>query len=298
MLKAEGYAVASQPIPGVAGDHPEPLQRQGRADRCSQLYVRQALEDLINRPQIVSQGLRRLRRPRQRAGPGRRLQPVGLAAGEVRRPLPVRPVQGDRAAEGARLEGGAERHLHLPASRHRRGRLRGRHRRGRAAVLPARSTPPGSTSSDEQYAAIQSSEAQAGVKISLKSEPFNSLVSTVGVCNAGSHPASTCGWQLVDFGYDPYDLYPAGDGFFNTDGNDNQGGYSSAEMNSLINDTEYGCSTQTFFAYEDYTARAAAAGCGCRLPSNIQVYKSNLAGYAPLNPFTGGLNPEDWYFTK
>ena len=34
------------------------------------------------------------------------------------------------------------------------------------------------------------------------------------------------------------------------------------------------------------------------LPSNIQVYKSNLVGYAPLNPFTGGLNPEDWYYTK
>jgi len=34
------------------------------------------------------------------------------------------------------------------------------------------------------------------------------------------------------------------------------------------------------------------------LPSNIQVYKSNLVGYSPLNPFTGGLNPEDWYYTK
>ena len=34
------------------------------------------------------------------------------------------------------------------------------------------------------------------------------------------------------------------------------------------------------------------------LPSNIQVYKSSLANYAPLNPFSGGLNPEAWYFTK
>ena len=57
---------------------------------------------------------------------------------------------------------------------------------------------------DEQKAAIQSSEAQAGVKLTLKSEPFNTLVGTVGICTAATHPASTCGWQLVDFGYDPY----------------------------------------------------------------------------------------------
>ena len=30
---------------------------------------------------------------------------------------------------------------------------------------------------------------------------------------------------------------------------------------------------------------------------NNQV-SDNLVGYAPLNPFTGGLNPEDWYYTK
>jgi peptide/nickel transport system substrate-binding protein len=155
----------------------------------------------------------------------------------------------------------------------------------------------GSTTGDEEVASIQSSEAQAGVAISLKAEPFNSLISTVGVCNSGSHPASTCGWQLVDFGYDPYDLYPSGDGIFNTDSNGNQGGYSSAEEDSLISETEYGGSAQTFFAYEDYTAEQLP-WLWVPLPSNIQVYKSNLVGYAPLNPFTGGLNPEDWYYSK
>ena len=79
--------------------------------------------------------------------------------------------------------------------------------------------------------------------------------------------------------------------------NGNQGGHSSAEEDSLINATEYGGSAQTFFAYEDYTAEQLP-WLWVPPPSNIQVYKSNLAGYAPLNPFTGGLNPEDWYYTK
>jgi peptide/nickel transport system substrate-binding protein len=156
----------------------------------------------------------------------------------------------------------------------------------------------GQTTFDEQEAAIQSSEAQEGVKISLKSEPFNTLVSTVGVCTATSHPNSTCGWQLVDFGYDPDNgLYPSGEGFFNDGGPNNQGGYYSPEMNNLINATEYGSSAQTFYQYEDYAAQQLP---WLWLPnqSNLSVYKSNLGGYAPLNPFSGGLNPESWYFTS
>jgi peptide/nickel transport system substrate-binding protein len=108
---------------------------------------------------------------------------------------------------------------------------------------------------------------------------------------------STCGWQLVDYGYDPYDLYPAGDSIFNTDGYNIQGGYSSAEESTLINDTEYGSDAQTFYACEDYTAEQLP-WLWVPLASNIQVHKSNLVGYAPLNPFTGGLNPEDWNYTK
>ena len=146
-------------------------------------------------------------------------------------------------------------------------------------------------------AAIQSSEEQAGVKLSLKSEPFTTLASVVGTCNASSHPASTCGWQLVDFGYDPYYLYPSGNSIFNTDGVNNQGGYSSSEEDTLINETEYGGSAQAFDTYEDYTAEQLP-WLWVPLPSNVDVYKSDLGGFAPLNPFTGGINPQDWYFTK
>ncbi|HEX3923068.1 MAG TPA: hypothetical protein VHY31_12340, partial [Streptosporangiaceae bacterium] len=150
----------------------------------------------------------------------------------------------------------------------------------------------------EQNAAIQSSEAQAGVKIALKSEPFNTLSGTVGICTASSHPAATCGWQLVDFGYDPYlGLYPAGNGFFDTGGFNNQGGYSNPQMNSLINATEYGSSTQTFFTYEDYAARQLP---WLWIPDSafIFVYKSDLGGFTPLNPFTASQNPQVWYFTS
>ena len=122
-------------------------------------------------------------------------------------------------------------------------------------------------------------------------------IGTMGSCTAAAHPAATCGWQLVDYGYDPYPLYPAGDGFFNANGNNNSGGYDSPEMDQLINETEYGSQTSAFFAYEDYTAEQLP---WLWLPNqdSILVYRKNLQGVTPLNPFSGGLNPETWYFTK
>ncbi len=295
ILKTGGYSIANQPIPGVAGVIPN-LYNAKVGAVLQQLYVRQALEDLIDRTQIVSkiydgyadpgngpvpvEGFSEWTSPLEKSGgpyPYDPAKAVGLLTAHGWKVTPNGTSTCQRPGAGA-SDCGA----------------------GIAAGQPLAFQllySSGSTTGDEEVASIQSSEAQAGVAISLKAEPFNSLISTVGVCNETSHPASTCGWQLVDFGYDPYELYPAGDGIFNTDSNGNQGGYSSAEEDSLINATEYGGSAQTFFAYEDYTAEQLP-WLWVPLPSNIQVYKSNLVGYAPLNPFTGGLNPEDWYYTK
>ena len=295
VLKSDGYSIANQPIPGVSGIIPN-LYNAKVGPVLQQLYIRQALEDLIDRTQIVSkiydgyadpgngpvpvEGFSQWTSPLEKSGgpyPYDPAKAISLLKAHGWKVTPNGTSTCQRPGAGA-ADCGA----------------------GIAAGQPLEFQllySSGSTTGDEEVASIQSSEAQAGVAISLKSEPFNSLISTVGVCNGSSHPASTCGWQLVDFGYDPYDLYPAGDGIFNTDSNGDQGGYSSAEENTLINDTEYGGSAQTFFAYEDYTAEQLP-WLWVPLPSNIQVYKSNLVGYAPLNPFTGGLNPEDWYYTK
>jgi peptide/nickel transport system substrate-binding protein len=117
----------------------------------------------------------------------------------------------------------------------------------------------------------------------------------VGPCTATSHPASTCGWQLTDIGYDPYQLYPTGLSLFNTGGFNNEGGYSDAEMDSLINATAYSSSTSVFLTYEDYAARQLPF-LWLPNPDFLLVYKSNLHGYAPLNSFSGGNNEEVWYY--
>jgi peptide/nickel transport system substrate-binding protein len=294
-LEAEGYAVAVEPIPGVAEIIPN-LYSPAVGPVLQQLYIRQALEYLINRPQIVSKVFAGY------ADPGNGPVPV-LASGSYVSPLEKAggpyPYSPSKAISLLKAHGWKV----VPngvSTCQRAGTGASDCGTGIKAGEPLQFNlefTSGLASFNEQEAAIQSTEAAAGVKIVLKSEPFNTLIATTGTCNAQSHPASTCSWQLADFGYDPYSLDPSGASFFNTGGVNNQGGYSNTEENNLINETEYGSSSSAFYAYEDYTAKQLP---WLWLPnaSNLFVYRKNLAGVTPLNPFSGTLNPEVWYYTK
>jgi peptide/nickel transport system substrate-binding protein len=296
VLKATGYSTATAYVAGSAAIIPN-LYNASAGPLLRQLYVRQALEDLINRPQIVSKVYSGLADPGNGPVPlqatSQWVSPLEKSGG----PYPYSPSAASALlkAHGWKVVPGGTSTCQSP------GTGASDCGAGIAAGEPLSfqlAYSSGMASMDEQNAAIQSSEDQAGVKIALKSEPFNSLVATVGTCTAAAHPASTCGWQLVDFGYDPYTgLYPTGTGFFDTGGFNNQGGYSDPEMNSLINATEYGSSTQTFFTYEDYAARQLP-WLWIPDPAFVFVYKSNLGGFAPLNPFSASVNPQVWYFTS
>lgn len=295
-LKAEGYSVAKVPTPGVAEILPN-FYHPTAGPLLRQLYIRQAMEYLINRKQIVTKVFagyadpgngpvpvaygQQFDSPLEKAGGPYSYSPpkaIALLKAHGWKVVPggtdtcIRPGTGP-ADCGADIKAGEQLTFQL---------LFG----------------SGTASFDQQNAAFQSSESLGGVKITLKSEPFNTLVSTTGTCNAQSHPAATCNdWQLEQYGYNTYLMDPSGAGMFNTDANGNYGGYSTAEMNKLIDATEYGSSDSAFFAYEDYAARQLPL---LWLPNAeaVFVYKSNLAGVTPLNPFSGLLNPEVWYYTK
>jgi peptide/nickel transport system substrate-binding protein len=295
VLESSGYSVATQPVPGVAEIIPN-FYSATAGPMLRQLYIRQALEDLINRQQIVQKVFSGYADPGNGPVPIKATGPWASPLEKAGGPYPYSPSAAISLlkAHGWKVTPNGTSTCQKPGSA---ANECGAGIASGAQLAFTLAYSSGDTSTDEQEAAIQSSESQAGVKISLKSEPFNSLIATVGDCTASSHPTSTCSWQLVDFGYEPYSLYPAGDGLFNSGGNGNQGGYASAEMNQLINATEYGSSTSAFFAYEDYAARQLP---WLWLPnqSAILIYKSNLQGITPLNPFSGGLNPEVWYYSS
>jgi len=295
-LEAEGYSVAQVPNPGVAEILPN-FYNPTAGPLLRLLYIRQAMEYLINRPQIVSKVFAGYADPGNGPVPvlyGQQFDsPLEKAGG----PYQYSPTKAKAllTAHGWKVvPGGTDTCVRPGAAASDCGT-------GIKAGTPLTFQllfGSGTASFDQQNAAFQSTESLGGVKITLKSEPFDTLVSTTGTCNAQSHPAAICDdWQLEQYGYNTYLMDPSGAGTFNTDANGNYGGYSSPEMDKLIDATEYGSSSAAFFAYEDYAAEQLPL---LWLPnaSFVFVYKSNLAGVTPLNPFSGLLNPEVWYYTK
>jgi len=294
-LEAEGYTVAALPVAGVAEMVPN-LYNPVNGPLLRQLYVRQVLEYLVDRPQIVKKVYAGY------ADPGNGPIPVDYgqqwdspqekAGGPY--PYSVSKAKALLQSHGWSVVPNGTDTCQKPGTG--AGECGAGITKGEKMQFQLLYTS-GIASFDQQNAAIQSTEAQAGVKIVLKPEPFNTIVATTAYCNAKVHPVATCSWQLQDYGYNPYFLDPSGAGQFNTDGYGNYGGYSSAKENQLIDATEYSSSSSAFFAYEDYTAEQLPY---LWLPnsSNLFVFKKNLAGVTPWNPFSGTLNPEVWYYTK
>jgi peptide/nickel transport system substrate-binding protein len=293
-LKAAGYSSATRAIPGVAGMEPNFYNAQVGAV-FQQLYIRQAMEELINRPQLVSKVYNGYADPGNgpvsvKAYPSW-ASPLEKSGG----PYPYKPQAAVALlkAHGWKVVPNGVSTCARPGS--------GASQCG-AGIKAGQKLEfqvlygSGTDTTDEENAAVQSSETQAGIKLDLKAEPFNTLVGTVGECTAKSH-AQNCGWQIVEFGYDEFLLYPADNGVFATGGAENLGGWSDPKTDSLITATLQGSSTTSFFQYEDYVARQLPF-LWLPLRESLQLYKSNLAGVTPLNPFSGGENFSDWYYTK
>lgn len=295
-LKAEGYSVAQVPLNGYAQILPNFYNPQVGA-MLRQLYIRQAMEYLINRPQIVQKAFNGYADPGNGPIPVTYGQQWDSPLEKAGGPYPYSPKSAMALlkAHGWKVVPNGTDTCQSPGTGPTNCGA------GITAGEPLQFQllyASGTASFDQQNAAVQSTEALGGIKITLKSEPFNTLVSTTGTCNAQSHPAAICNdWQIQQYGYNTYGLDPNGGGYFDTNAINNYGGYSSPEMDKLIAATEYGSSSAAFYAYEDYCAKQLPE---LWLPneSNVIVYKSNLAGVTPLNPFSATINPEVWYYTK
>ncbi|HEX3922561.1 MAG TPA: ABC transporter substrate-binding protein, partial [Streptosporangiaceae bacterium] len=187
VLKASGYSIATAYVPGVAEIIPN-LYNTGAGPVLRQLYVRQAMEELINRKQITAKVYSGLADPGNGPVPLQAISswvsPLEKAGG----PYPYSPSAAIALlkAHGWKVTPGGTSTCQRPGSGASDCGA------GIAAGQPLGFQliySSGIASMDEQNAAIQSSEAQAGVKIALKSEPFNTLSGTVGICTASSHPA-------------------------------------------------------------------------------------------------------------
>jgi peptide/nickel transport system substrate-binding protein len=150
------------------------------------------------------------------------------------------------------------------------------------------------TSLSEQIQQWKSDASQAGIQLNINGEPFNTLTSNSSTCPTDP---STCGWQIVDWGYYTYGAVPTGNIFFLPDSAANYGSYRDDAMTQKVNATLHDPSPSTFAAYETYATQQLPGAINMPDPYKVYAVSSNLHGVAPLNP-SARITPETWYFTK
>lgn len=150
---------------------------------------------------------------------------------------------------------------------------------------------PTATQTDEMEAQA-ASWAQAGIKVSLTTATFNTVIANATACATG------CSWEMEDWAggwtYSP-DYYPSGEVLFKTGAVSNYGSYSNAENDKLVDQTDFG--TATLAQWENFLATNLPVVFQPEEAFYITEVQKNLHGVTPQNPLLS-INPENWYFTK
>jgi peptide/nickel transport system substrate-binding protein len=150
----------------------------------------------------------------------------------------------------------------------------------------------GSPAIKQLMEAEQAAWQQAGIKITLTSASFNTVIGTAVPCTGKS-----CTWELAYWGgwtYAP-DFYPSGELLFQTGSGSNSGSYSDKRNDALIHDTEFG--DASLAQWQNYLVTHLPMIWQPNAAPQITEIRKDLKGVVPESPLFG-INPENWYFTK
>jgi peptide/nickel transport system substrate-binding protein len=138
---------------------------------------------------------------------------------------------------------------------------------------------------------IQSEASKAGIRISLSSGPVNTVFGDVAPC------PKTCNWQLGFYGSLTYPSgLPTGDGLWTKGGALNAGSWYTPETQRLINATLHSNGLKVFYAYEDYIAKELPWIWVVDVDGSLAEVKSDLHGFTENEYYS--ITPEDWYYAS
>jgi len=136
----------------------------------------------------------------------------------------------------------------------------------------------------------------AGVNLRLDPQSETTMFSIGGVC-----PPGPCNWGLLIYAdwmwnYGEGALLPSGDSNFSSgfSGNYWSGGYSSAAADKLIDNERFNSGIANVYKFENYISRQVAA-LWFPTVSTWSVVQDNLVGWYPQNAF-GYAVPSEWHF--
>ena len=145
---------------------------------------------------------------------------------------------------------------------------------------------------DNAMQAEKSIFSEVGITLNLIPEPLNTVNANEVKCTSNQ---KSCSWQLVQgdlaWTFQP-NYYPEGSLMFGTNGCCNAGSYNDARANELIAATHTSTSPSAMVTYQDYLQKQLPVLWTPKAES-ITAVRSSLTGTQPDDPFSN-LYPEEW----
>jgi len=152
----------------------------------------------------------------------------------------------------------------------------------------------GVQASQQEAAIVKSDMAQAGIRVNLVPRSSGAITGESAPCK----PGPKCTWDILDFGgwnFDGPGFEPTGEPLFATGAFSSSGGYSDPRMDSLINQTH---TSDSLTAFQDYATYVANQLPFIWMPNAYAVAATTTKiANVGENPLATTL-PEYWYFTR
>lgn len=259
----------------------------------SQLYVRQALQHLLDQKQYSEKIFKGFANPSY--GPVPATPPSAfLSKAELSNPYPYSPAAADRllSSHGWTRNSSGTYECQQPGS--------GVNECGAGIARGTPLTlhfqyPSGQPTSTQLAEVMTSTFRKAGVDLTATSLPFASLEATLAPCDKST--GAGCSWQLIyasPLVWNP-SYYPSGEVNFAT-----SGGYNVGEYDNPTNDHNVLASVEDpglggMHAYELYLAKNLPNLWMPEIAWQISEVKSTLKGVIP-QPTTLNIQPQYWYY--
>jgi peptide/nickel transport system substrate-binding protein len=252
-----------------------------------QLYVRQALQSLIDQPTWINAFYRGVAVPTYGPIP---LKPTNSFAAPIQNPYPfsITAATALLSKHGWSVHAGGTTTCATP-SKCGPGITAGEALKFKLLYVS------GDTSLNNAMAAFASNASKIGVDVQLSSGPFSQVTgNVVPICKPGD-ASTACAWQMLDWGGWIYNGgYPSGEQLFASGANGNYGGWSSPVTDSLITETvrQNTAGNQAMNAYQENIAKNLPGVLFLPSEGSVVAAATGLTHFS-VNPFYN-LDPENW----
>jgi peptide/nickel transport system substrate-binding protein len=253
----------------------------------SQLYVRQALQSLINQPAWIKDFWGGAASPTY--GPTPITPPSDfVSAAEKVNPYPFDPAHASQllSSHGWKVVPNGATTCVKPA-------LCGPGIKAGEGITLSLYTISGQLAQQEEVQSLQSQLTDVGIKTSLHIEPIDSYYSTIVACKAGS----SCAWDIAANGWGFWPSpYPDPSIFLGTGSEGNNGAYSSTALDALFQQSKHASSLSSYYAAENFARTELPVLWDPTPPNQISVISPKLHGALPQNP-TVAIAPQLWWIS-